>query len=158
MTLTLHLGVISLPYVEAPKPGQKKATASTVTTADVAQFLEEKYHPMEVFSNVHGQAIADALAQSMVGALENLELGAPLSQNVFGEAESKIEHMFKKFITMGEMDSLGIPGVPTQAAKDRASGKKRSSRMKNKRRGGNAKPISFYDTGLYESSMKAWIE
>jgi hypothetical protein len=158
MTLTLHLGVAEISYVAAPNPGQKKATASTVTTADVAQFLEEKYHPMETFANVHGQEMADALAQSMVGALENLELGAPLSQNVFGEAESKIEHMFKKFITMGEMDSLGIPGVPTQAAKDRASGKKRSSRMKNKRRGGNAKPISFYDTGLYESSMKAWIE
>ena len=112
---------------------------------------------MGTFAKIHGQDIGDALAQSMVGALENLELGAPLSQNVFGEAESKIEHLFKTFITMGEMDGL-VPGVPTQAAKDRASGKKRSSRMKKKRRGGNAKPISFFDTGLYESSMKAWIE
>ena len=157
MTLTLHLGVIPIGYVEAPKPGQKKATASTVTTADVAQFLEDKYEVMGTFAKIHGQDIGDALAQSMVGALENLELGAPLSQNVFGEAESKIEHMFKTFITMGEMDGL-VPGVPTQAAKDRASGKRCSSRMKKKRRGGNAKPISFYDTGLYESSFKSWIE
>ena len=157
MTLTLHLGVIPIGYVEAPKPGQKKATASTVTTADVAQFLEDKYEVMGTFAKIHGQDIGDALAQSMVGALENLELGAPLSQNVFGEAESKIEHMFKTFITMGEMDGL-VPGVPTQAAKDRASGKRRSSRMKNKRRGGNAKPVSFVDRALYVNSFKSWIE
>lgn len=158
MALKLNLGVQEIAYVAAPKAGQKKATAGTVTTGDVAEFLEKNYEVMGTFYKQHGQEVGDALVESMSGALENLLMGAPLAQNPFGGAESKIEHMFKKFITTGEMDKLGIPGVPTQAAKDRASGKKRSSRMKNKRRGGNSKPVSFVDTSLYVSSFKSWIE
>ena len=157
MVHVLHLGVIDTPYFKAPSKGQKKATASTVTTGDVAEFLESKYEVMGTFFKAHGSEIADALAQSVAGSLENLMMGAPASQDVFGEATSEIEDMFKKFIITAEMDKLGIPGVPTQAAKDRASGKRRSSRMK-KKRASNSKPISFYDTGLYEGSFKAWIE
>jgi hypothetical protein len=155
----LHLGVIQLPYVQAPSANQKKVKASTVTTGDVAGWLEDNYSIMQTFMAQHGAEVADAFAESMKGAIENLVMGAPVANSPFGEAESETEHLFKRFITTGEMDRLGIPGVPTQAAKDRASGKKRSSRMKKRRgRGQNAQPVSFYDTGLYESSFKAWVE
>lgn len=154
----LHLGVIEQPYVNAPAPGQKKATSSTVTTGDVAGWLEDDYGIMQHFFDANDQKIADALAASVAGSLENLLMGAPPSQNVFGAAESKIQHMFHRFIQTAQMDKLGVPGVPTQAAKDRASGAKRSTRMKNRKKGGNTQPISFYDTGLYMDSFVAWIE
>lgn len=156
--MKLHLGVIEQPYVNAPKPGQKKVTASTVTTGDVAGWLEDDYEVMGTFVKAHGKDIADALAQSLAGSLESLEMGAPLSIDPLGEATSEIEHMFKRFIAEGEMDKMGIAGVPTQAAKDRATGAKRSSRKKNRKRGGNSKPVSFYDTGLYQQSFKAWVK
>lgn len=158
MTLTLHLGVLDLPYVQAPSPRQKNPTAGTVTTGDVAEWLEGDYKIMETFMVQHGQEVADDLAQSVQGAMENMMMGLSVQNDVFASGTSKIEDRFKKFILTGEMDRLGIPGVPTQAAKDRASGKRRSARMKKRRRGGNTKPVSFYDTGLYESSFKAWID
>jgi hypothetical protein len=157
MTQKIHLGVIDLPYVNAPKKGQKKTTGSTVTTGQVAEWLERDYHILETFAARNLQGIADDMAKSIEGGMENLLMGAPLSTNVFGAAESSIENRAKKFISDGVMDTLGIPGVPTQAAKDRAAGKARSSRRKNKR-ASNAKPVSFIDTGLYQGSIKAWVE
>lgn len=157
MALRLHLGVIDLPYVNAPKPGQKKTTGSTVTTGQVATWLEDGYHILQTFVDRHIDEIASDLADSVAAGMENLLMGGPLSQNVFGEAESSITNRAKKFISSGEMDTLGIPGVPTQAAKDRASGKRRSARRKKARRSNN-KPVSFIDSGLYQGSFTAWVE
>lgn len=143
----LHLGVIDdLSY------GHK----GTVTTGDVAGWLEEKYHIFEIYSQVHGQDMATAMEEGARGALESLLMGAPATIDVFGAGASKIEEGIKEFITNGEMDSLGYPRVPTQAAKDRALGKRRSGRKKRRRKS-NARPVSFYDTGLFEYSIKAWV-
>jgi hypothetical protein len=152
----LHLGVDDIPYVDKPKPGQNKVTPSTVTTGDVAGWLEDDYHIMEIFANEHAQDIAADLERSVAGALESLLMGAPPSIDPFGAATSKIEDRMKSFITTGEMDHLGYPGVPTQAAKDRAAGKKRSARKV--RKGKSNKAVSFYDSGLYTASMKAWVD
>jgi hypothetical protein len=153
---TLHLGVIELPYNQAPFPRQKQTRAGTVTTGDVATWLEDRYHVMENFFLLHEVDIADDVAGSVKGTVESLLLGAPASLDPFGTATSKIEDRMKQFISQGEMDRLGYPGVPTQAALDRASGRRRSSRFKRKRATGKA--ISFYDSGLYQSSMKAWVD
>jgi hypothetical protein len=48
----LHLGVVDIPYVDASR--KKSATA---TTGQVAGWLEDKYHPMEVFVALHGQDV-----------------------------------------------------------------------------------------------------
>ena len=40
------------------------------TTGDVAEILEAKYHPMEIFSEVHGEQIADHVAEAMNGVLD----------------------------------------------------------------------------------------
>lgn len=154
----LALGVLDLPYSGVPTKATKANPrhASTVSTGDVATILEDKYQVMETFFDFHSQEIGDALANGMAGALENLMMGAPVQTNPFGGAESQIKSMFQKFLDTGEMDGK-VPGVPTQAAQDRASGKKRSARMKNKR-ASNAKAVSFVDSGLYESSFLAWIK
>lgn len=153
--MKLVLGVIDLPYSEPPSKGQKKATAGTVTTGDVAGFLENRYHIMESFYELHGQEIADDLAESMQGTLESLMMGAPASIDPFGSATSQIDDRFKQFLSTGEMETLGYPGVPTQAALDRRSGKRRSARFKRRRPGPGT---SFIDSGLYQSSFKSWID
>lgn len=157
MSLTLHLGVVDVPYVKAPSPRQRKATASTVTTGQVAEWLENKYHIMEIFGTVHGQDIADDIGNSLAGAMESIEMGAPTTINPFGAAEAKITQRMQDFLSNNEMAKLGYPGVPTQASIDRAMGRKVSARRKRVR-SSNAQPVSFIDSGLYQSSERAWID
>lgn len=150
---TLHLGVIDLPYVAAPPAGRrrKKTVGGTVTTGDVAGFLEAKYHVMEVFAELHAEdTIAPALESSLAGALESILMGAPLSIDPYGSATSAIEDRFRQFIDQKEMDALGYPGVPTRAS---IIGIRR--RFKNRLDPGRP---SFQDTGLMESSFRAWVD
>lgn len=165
MGLTLHLGVIELPYVEAPTPqtrlpkarkGKQRprkppvAKAGGQTTGDVADILERKYHVMETFYEVHEEEIADDFAQAMAGALEDLLVGAPPSAQPYAAAESALQARFKTFLESKEMDELAVDGVPTKASLRGVN-----HRLKIKR--GGPRP-SFIDTGLYESSFVAWIE
>lgn len=144
---TLHLGVIDLPYTDT----------EGVTTGDVAGWLEDKYHILEIFSQEHMQEIADSLEDGLSGALESLLMGAPAAEgDPFAGGAAKIEEKMKDFISNNEMALLGYPGVPTQAALDRASGQKTNAR-KARKRSSNAVAVSFYDSGLYQSSMKAWV-
>lgn len=152
----LNLGVIDIPYNQPRGRRQKKPRAGNVTTGDVATFLEDKYHVLENFYQLHAEEVADDLAESLKGALETFMMGGPVSQDPFGSATSSIDDRMKQFIATGEMDRLGFPGVPTQAARDRAAGKRRSARFATRRATGQA--VSFYDTGLYQASLKSWID
>jgi hypothetical protein len=136
----LHLGVIDQPYSTGGK-----------TTGDVAEILEGKYEVMGHFADKHEQDIANDLENSLEGVLENLLLGAPPAQNAFAQAESAIENRFKQFLSLKEMDSLGVSGVPTAAA---LAGK--SKRFKSGR-GPKPRP-SFIDTGLYQANFKSWVD
>jgi hypothetical protein len=139
--MILHLGVIDAPY----------ADKGSETTATVAKKLEKTYSVMQNFFNLHGDEVAKSLETSTVAALENVLNGAP-QQNVFGDATSEIEEMFKfTFLAKEEMAQLGVKGVPTKASIER-----RSLRFK-KGVNQNGRP-SFIDTGLYQKSFKAWIE
>lgn len=155
--MKLHLGVIDIPYRLKPSPHRRKAAGGTVTTGDVAGFLENRYHVMEVFFRENEASVATAIESGLQGAIDSLLMGAPLSVAPFGAATSQIEDALKQWIATGGMDRLGYPGVPTQAAIDRASGKKRSARFK-RRRATNASPVSFVDTGLYQASIKSWVD
>ncbi|TKI02743.1 hypothetical protein FCN80_24145 [Martelella alba] len=119
-----------------------------VTTGDVATILEDKYKIMELFFGMHQQEIADALADSAAGALENLLAGAPPNANPFGTAEGKIHDLFVKFLDNEEL--AGRDGIPTEAALKGVNHRLKISR-------GERRP-SFIDTGLYQSSMLAWME
>jgi hypothetical protein len=157
----LHLGVIDQNYrTSGPgyrgktgKPGRRKrAQITSRTTYEVAQFLEAKYHVMEVFYEAHAQEIADMMANAYAGAVETaLMTGrppAPLDQTGIG----KIAKAFNDYIDMEEMARLGVPGVPTQAALDGVSHRFAHPYAKHARR------PSFYDTGLYEASFIAWVD
>ena len=101
--MKLVLGVIDVPYED-----------STITTGEVAERLEATYEIMGTFAASREQAIADSLANTMTGALENLLAGAPLSSDVFGTTENFIQEEFHNFLDNREMD--GRAGIPTLAA------------------------------------------
>ncbi|MAF04425.1 hypothetical protein [Herbaspirillum sp.] len=162
--LTLHLGVIDIPYAQrdekrrvgkakkgkSNKPIKRKVKPGTQTTGDVATWLENKYGVMGAFSEAKMDQITNALTDSIEGAIDNLLMGAPVSANPFASAESKIASMFKEFIQNAEIERMGIPGVPTEAAK-----KGVNHRLKKKR--GERRP-SFMDTHLYKNSAISWID
>lgn len=139
---TLHLGVVDVPYADA---GGK-------TTGDVAEILEDKYHVMRIFFELHDKRIAEWLEDGLSGSLENLLAGAPPRNDVFGEAMEKIQIRFRHFLANKEMDALGYPGIPTAA-----SLKGVSHRFKRPYKRRPARP-SFIDTGAYQKNFKAWID
>lgn len=159
----LRLGVIDIPYANASEETGKQRSArlrkgktapkmksESITTGDVAEILEAKYHPIEIYWELHGQAVADKMTEGLVGAMENLLSGAPLGGSPFAEAEEHIDSGYKEFINSGELDRLGYPGLPTKAAI-----KGVSHRFKKKR--GGQRP-SLVDTGLYVAAFKSEIE
>ena len=165
--MILHLGVYDIPYVDDSKPKPKKARKGKhrigphpahaakykgITTGEVAQILEDKYHVMEVFYHQHEQDVASDLEKSLSGTLESLLLGAPSTIDPFGTATSEIEDRFKQFLSTKEMETLGYPGVPTLAALEGVSHRFKHAYAKRP-----ARP-SFIDTGLYQASFKSWID
>jgi hypothetical protein len=151
---TLHLGVTDIPYATAvPTKGRRAASTGGQTTGDVAEILEDKYHIMEIFFEEHQKEIAVAVEESIGDALETLLSGHSPGGNATAAASADIETLFKRFISNGEMDSLGYPGVPTAAALAGVN-----HRLAHPYAKGNAARVSFRDTGLYEASFKAWID
>ena len=139
---TIHLGVIDVPYVDA----------KGVTTGDVAEILERKYHVMEIFAEAHGEDIAKELANAVEGSLETLMMGGSFQsvQSAMLGGLTNVDHLFKQFLSNGEMESLGYPGVPTKAALTGVN-----HRLKKKK--GGRRP-SFIDTGQYQASFHAWVD
>jgi hypothetical protein len=166
--IVLHLGVIDIPYSATPaeKRGATKvrkgkrphnAPGSNMgpgkSTGDVAEILEDRYHVMEHFFEVHGQGISDALTEGLQDSLESRLSGAPPSSNPFASGEDAIRTMFNVFIDSQEMDGLGYPGIPTKA-----SLKGVSHRLKHPYAKSNQPRPSFRDTGLYEQSFRSWVD
>ncbi len=152
---TLHLGVIDIPYAQAPRKYQRRAGAGgTQTTGDVAGWLETRYGVMEAFFKDKEDLIAADLEGSLAGALESVMMGGGNFNKLdaTGAAMASIEDRFKKFLYLREVEQVGIPGVPTQAAQRGVN-----HRLKRPYAKRDARP-SFIDTGLYESSFKAWID
>lgn len=144
MTITLHLGNVDVPY-------NQDAGDDHATTGDVATYLENKYHIKEIFSEIHLQDIADDLTSGLAGALESLIMGSPPVDDPYLEGCSAIDERFRVFLYTGEMESLGYPGVPTQASKDRRNLRKKSKKSETER-------PSFIDTGQYEATSVSWVE
>ena len=160
--MKLVLGVFDAPYqkqssakVPQAKRGRRnkphKVATGEQTTGDVAGYLENKYHVMEGFADLHQNDIGAALSNSLAGAIDGMMAGAPISLNPFGSATSEIETLFKfQYLNKEEIVQTGVDGVPTQAALDGVN--HRLKLNKGPRR------VSFVDTGMYQQSMKAWIE
>jgi len=150
--MILHLGVIDLPYANAPRGKRAKVSRGTQTTGDVATWLENRYGLMETYVRVHENVIADSVGDSIKGAIETLAMGGRIDHDPFGTATSKIEDDFKQFLSSGEVDTVGIPGTPTKAAERGVN-----HRLKHPYRRRKARP-SFLDTTLFQSSFKAWVD
>lgn len=149
---TLHLGVIDIPYSEPPRTGKRPSKGDHArSTGDVAGYLENKYHIMEHFYELHADDIAGYLTNSLAGSLETMLMtNQPPVLDFNASAMQQIEKRFRDFLSLKELNGLGYPGIPTKA-----SLKGFSSRFKGKR--GAAGRPSFIDTGLYQKSFKAWI-
>lgn len=165
--ITLHLGVIDIPYSnhQAPakvpqakkgkknKPIKPKSDGSTKTTGEVAEILEEKYGVLDTFAFARLPDIAKALEESIAGELETLLMGGKPGGNPFQSAESSITTMMKKFISAQEIEHMGIEGVPTQAALNGVN-----HRLKHPYAKKNQRRPSFMDTTLYWQTLRAWFK
>ncbi len=157
---TLVLGVQDMSYAAqfhssagTRKRGVSKAQAAYgkgQTTGEVAKLLEARYHVMQAFVNMNSTEIVAAVEASMLGSVINIVNGQPGPIVPGAQALSDIETAFKQSLSQRAYD--GLKGVPTQAAERGVS-----HRFKKPYARRAARP-SFIDTGLYQSSFKAWTE
>lgn len=137
MSLKLHLGVNDV------------LEPNGFPTFDLATLLEEKYGLFSAYAERHGQDIADELAQSVSDAITLVAAGRTKG-NPFRDGEEAITAGFKRFLDSREIETMGIPGVPTAAA---LMGK--SARRKRTR--GPRRP-SFIDSGTLRINFRSWVE
>lgn len=142
---TLHLGVEEKPYRSRDKKNR------ALTTFDVAKILEAKYGIMATYYRVHGQEIADAITNSLAGAIESLAMGQAVDP--WNSGMGKVEERFRLFITSLEAERGGIPGTPTKAALAGVN-----HRLKHPYAKDNPRRPSFWDTGIYTLSFRAWVD
>lgn len=121
------------------------------TTGDVAEILEDRYHIMETFFELHENAIASMLTKSVEEAIQSIHAGAPGYIDPHLEGLSELEHEFKDFLSMRGMDATATPGVPTRAATRGVSHRFLHPYAKHPSR------PSFIDTGLYQANFHAWV-
>lgn len=166
-SITLHLGVLDIPYsnYQAPqkvpkakkgkqnKPIKPKSDAATKTTGEIAEILEDKYGVLDTFVYARLPDIAAALEESIAGELETLLMGGRPGGNPFQSAESSITAMMKKFISAQEIEHMGIEGVPTKAALTGVNHRLNHPYAKK-----NGRRPSFMDTTLYWQSLRAWFK
>jgi hypothetical protein len=164
----LNLGVIDIPYAyeqekltKKGKPYKKKRkVVLSITTGEVARYLEDEYHIMEVFAEIYMDRIVGALVDAVTGDLDNVLNGRQPNPEVFAPAAAEIETWFKRFLSTREIETAGVTGeagganhgIPTQAALDGVN-----HRLAHPYANTNPRRPSFIDTGLYQSSVKVWI-
>ena len=164
--MKLVFGVVDVPYENSyaprgrrsPAPGSKlpaktAGPRSGVTTGDVAEFLEHRYHVCEKFFELHEDEVVAAITEAMEDKLEVLMLGGPSSDVLLSEGDlGKVEQMFRKMLDDRELDNK-VAGVPTQAARAGVN-----HRLAHPYASTNPERPSFIDVGLYQSMFRAWIE
>jgi len=142
---TLHFGVVNKPY---------SYSTEGATTLEVARILEQNYGLFATYYKLRRRVIAKELTKAYQGALNSLLNGAPARRNPGASAMAFIEHDFKEMVSLRKFDGI-ISGVPTEAAKKGVSHRFKRPYKTGRKRG--PRP-SFRDTGLFLSSVKAWID
>jgi hypothetical protein len=161
----IKLGVVDIPYVENEtkqalsnrvKAGKKnphsRPPGTAISTGDVAEILEAKYGIMKRFFKAKEKEIRARLEEDIRDALETLMATGHELKNPFGDTEAKIKELFSDFLSLREIERLGIPGVPTKAAQRGVNHRMKRPYVKR-----GPRP-SFIDTGLFEASFAAEIE
>ena len=153
--MDLALGVAVTPYDDD----------SSKTTLDVARILEAKYNVMATFYYAREGVIAEWLAQSAKDAIRKLMKGE-VPDKIFADAEGKIEESFRDFLDAGEMATIFKGLTESEAAYFVAStggftGAAEAGvrhRFLHPYASSNKPRPAFIDTGLYQSSFRAWME
>jgi len=135
----LILGVLDVAY----------SGKDPTTTGEVATYLEDEYHVMRIFYEEYQHRIGKWLADAIADQIQDMARGAPINPDPFMDGTGKIEDAFRRFLAAGEIERIS-PSLPTQAALDR-----RSKRFK---KGKGPERPSFIDTGLYQSTFRAWMQ
>jgi hypothetical protein len=131
------------------------------TTHGVGVLLEEHYGLFSGFFNDKKDKIVELLEEDIDNAMAMILAGRQPPKNPFGDSSSEIEHIFKNFISSQEAEKVLAPGsekypVPTGAA---LAGKSLRFKGKKKiRQNQGARRPSFIDSGVFQSSIKVWIE
>jgi len=156
--MKLNLGVIEVPEIEG-------------TTYTVGKDLEERYGLFSMFYNAHQQEIADLIAKDAAIGLEMMEKNMDVSvKSVFAVSGQTITDKMHDFLTTQEVERVagryGEQGIPTKAALEGINSRTVNGRTPKKiRKGQKFKKVvtgirrpSFIDTGIFENSLKGWIE
>lgn len=145
--MRLNLGVLDIPYND--EPGRN---APSITTGDVAEILEHKYHLIDTFVAVHEDDIRQAIEDGITDFFDLVARGN-FAPDPLAPSTSTIEAKFREFLSSGEAERVGIPGTPTKAALAGVN-----HRLKHPYAKDNPRRPSFIDTGLFETSFRAWID
>jgi limonene-1,2-epoxide hydrolase len=162
----LFLGVENLAYSD---PNAKGIT----TTEGVAKVLEEKYHVMRVFVEAHGKEIADDIGKALTDDLDALMHGERISAVPLDGAMKIIEKRFGDYLDADEWQQT--TGQAIAAAQNGVNHRKENlmnTRFMRVGGGKNGKGSTmvlrtgkqrgprpaFIDTGLYQSSFRAWVK
>ena len=150
--MKLILGVVETNYTDSKE---------SVNTGDVATMLEDKYHVMETFYEMHNLDIIAALENGIAGAIENTLAGKKGKSDILLGAYGNIENEFHKYLDNEEMRGA-VDGVPTAAAlagiSSRFKKKKNNVYRKGKTIATGVRRPSFIDSGLYRHLFKVWVE
>ncbi|WP_455387437.1 hypothetical protein [Petrachloros mirabilis] len=137
---TLHLGVMDVAYSDPEVKG-------SVSTGEVAEFLENKYHVMEVFFELYQKKIAEQLSEAMAERIESMVQGnTNLDMKNFDVGT--IERMFRQYLSADEWQK--ISGQQIKAARLGISHRKKQKKREGPR-------PAFIDTGLYQQTFKSWV-
>lgn len=161
--LILSFGFEAVPYTGKASPltsrlGRPRRGSSQYgygkTTVQVAKELEDQYGIVETFFQLEEQKITDLLEEAYVEEISEVVMMQRLTKRTRGistKETDKIEQSFRQSIDRRRFDGL-IQGVPTTASLRGVShllpqpySRKNSTRP------------SFKDTGLYQSSFRAWV-
>lgn len=123
------------------------------TTGEVAQILEDKYHPMFIFYLENEGKIGEMIANSMARQIERKAAGHGVEAKPFFAAEEKIAEAFRDFL-----DADIISGILPMTQQITAAQMGVSHRKKHPYSSKNKARPALIDTGLYQQSFKAWVE
>jgi hypothetical protein len=153
--VTLCLGVVDVAYTE---------DGESTTTGEVAGYLEDEYHVMRTFLELHEDEIGEFLADAMAGEIESLAQGKPViplaahdvttqlgDRVIEGQSvNGRIEEAFRDYLDAREWKQ--VSGQTVDAAEQGVNHRKKHPySSKNKAR------AEFQDTGLYSASFRAWL-
>ena len=141
--LSLVLGVVDVAYTDK---GNK------TTTGDVAQILEDRYHPMQIFEMESRPEIAAALSRAVQSQISRIVNGKPPAKDMWTGATAKIDELFRDFL-----DRDVISGILPMTQQITAAQIGKNSRKKSVYNKNNETRPALIDTGLYQKSFKSWV-